>query len=298
MNPGSRHRPGGAFTLIELLVVVAVVAMLIGILLPALGAARNAARLGVSMSNIRQLAVGSSSYSFDHREHHPIRMSYSYGSVDGYTTWNFGGKNNHVFWRTHDGGQWDEPAYSRSLNRYIYPEVPIPQPPGWYDWPDYNEGHPHDEDRLRLQLTVFRSPGDRATYQRPSTGRPEPDYSISGYDDVGTSYHFNMRWWETLAAELPQGSESHTRWAERILALGSRWMNTGTRTDPWRFVLMHDQIAGVVLDDPQRRSWRGEFGQGNRSVMVFLDGRAEYARVEPGGESADGYTFQFRANGR
>ncbi len=57
----------GGFTLIELLVVVAVIAVLIGVLLPALGKARASARRVQCASNQRQIAMGWSMYSHDWR---------------------------------------------------------------------------------------------------------------------------------------------------------------------------------------------------------------------------------------
>ena len=61
-----------AFTLIELLVVISVIALLVGILLPVLGKARDTGKDVACLSNLRQLTIGMTAYAVDHKEVFPL----------------------------------------------------------------------------------------------------------------------------------------------------------------------------------------------------------------------------------
>ncbi len=81
-NPRPRAS-AAAFTLIELLVVITVIALLIGLLLPTLGGARQRARTLQCTTNLRSIGQGLQMYADDNRQSHPYTSDWQQWEGDG-----------------------------------------------------------------------------------------------------------------------------------------------------------------------------------------------------------------------
>ena len=106
----AQSRPINGFTLIELLVVVAIIAILAGILLPALGKAKASARKVKCIAQVREVAVAVNQFAYDHKNRYPgdtdLSVNLNYADIGG---------------EGRDDGQWSnlEVATDRPLFQYI-----------------------------------------------------------------------------------------------------------------------------------------------------------------------------------
>lgn len=98
-----------AFTLIELLIVVAIIGLLAGLLLPALGRARERGRRAVCRSNLRQVAIAAHCYVDDNNGRFPTFSAANYAN----DIWRWAGN---LTWATAVTCD-DRPG--RQLNRYL-----------------------------------------------------------------------------------------------------------------------------------------------------------------------------------
>lgn len=160
-----RRRSWRAFTLVELLVVIAIIGILIALLLPAVQAAREAARRSQCSNNIKQLALGMLNYEDTYKQLPPGSMGTSpsgcaWNSNTG--TCNSAGPIYHMLPFIEQQGLWDQiwsPITAGGVN----------YPPGgpWVNWGSYPP--------WGVRITTVLCPSDGKAFQpHPNNGGVAP----------------------------------------------------------------------------------------------------------------------------
>jgi len=163
-------RKSNGFTLIELLVVIAIIAVLVGILLPALGSARLEARTGLCGANQRTIAQAVTVYTADFRGYIP--PGYVYGEDQTGTDWRFDQQllenpnraNGYIHWSyallSADGAVPEDAFKCPSvLNGGAPATNPGPEVKNWEDWQVNDLGgtpgsqNPEDRQAKRMAYT-------------------------------------------------------------------------------------------------------------------------------------------------
>jgi len=244
-----------AFTLIELLVVIAVIAILVGLLLPALGSARKNARITVCGSRLHQLGVGLALYMNEFDNTLPQAKGPLPGGGESVIGALFGGKKGILpFYGIDSIG-----AEKRPLNKYIVDKaVPADSEPG------------------NAEAQAFRSPIDKGAQE---TGVPFApfDRSDSMYDLVGSSY--------TLNDHALDGEDRAT-----LVPLGGGRMPY--ITNPAKTWVLGTHTVYTFQQDGDRRMYWFEADR-ERANLLFLDHHVRLAVVVPKGvvNTTSDYTF-------
>lgn len=258
-SPRPRTSRRGAFTLIELLVVIAIIAVLIGILLPALGHARRAGRLTVCQANLRSQSTLVTLYNHDFKEFMPPR----------WLAWN----------RLTSDGDYDRAFWL--LNRFLAlwqgSEFPDPEEGSDRQWPVPQGAWRCPEVRDELQAQTH------AGYQHSA-----PNGWLFSQANIDEQTHTLRFWtdalpgWESRSSPKAWRKSFTPQFPHQVVEISdnvSYWVPGHNHRDARESIgFSYDLVAGETPRDDRNA---GHHDATSRRPAVFLDGHADALPIGP-----------------
>ncbi len=264
-----------AFTLVELLVVLTIIALLVGILLPALGQARRASRASLCRTNLKQFGVAFANYASDYSDRiasftwkpgvtHSVSEIYP-GSGDTYTF--------------PAAGNYNQAASDQAVAilRFRAERTDITQITGWIPHVMYSHLVLNDYLQQRLPEKMVVCPADRHRLNWQEAGQSGPIdqgaayFALTDRPNYPTADNANKRWPYSSSYQLVPCGYSPDKQINSVTGPiptvaqssdGHRFYTVGTS----RTVLGHRRLSEitfpgskVALFDPhQRHESRGD----------------------------------------
>lgn len=278
-----------AFTLIELLVVVAIIAVLVSVLLPALGHARRSGMRAKCLSNMRQIGAAVLMYQHDHAGAYAVTMETTSLDVPVTVSWwavqNYQNALN-PYIRMERGGV-DESGNSRGKGNNVWfdpadPDADTPAMWGSFINNGYLTGAPCKDSLVpRPADTVYATLREQNWSRATGVPVPDPLPVLSQDDPFWSSVYFDM----CLDPWAVTGDPNHPY----------HWR--GGRATPPRSLFPSEPEPGIwdeVIDGRSPLVERTKPRYGRVQCYLFCDGHADVMRFEETYQGAGGNMWDLK----
>ena len=280
MRQASRHR---GFTLVELLVVIAIIGILIALLLPAVQAAREAARRSQCTNHLKQLGLAVHNYTDVHKAFPPKKSgTQSGGCANSNGAFGSGWMRLMPFYEQQPlYNAWSSPQTYSGVSYTAFGPCPWDGTAGTY-WPylqqiptlmcpsDPNIGNRTDGTRGRTNYMF--SVGDSVHSQNPSG---PPAVTIGNNASANTRGIFANYTAKITFASITDGTSNTVMLSERLYAADSGRVGQGT-VHTFASVTTNPAscLTAISTTDPKRyaqpaNGWAGQWNHGSTSHIGF-----------------------------